>query len=220
LGYVSLNSERESLRFKPYADYQAFRYVNDRFSHRATGGAQGPISENLEVLGEAGYFYSGRAERDAFICRARIGHALNSLTYHQLGFYRRVTEPDQDLEQTWSYRLRRTLAASVHGELYFLQSRFDDLDGNRSGSDEWRVGTRLWFFSIAPETQLRLSGTYARIDYDEDVFTDRDRWTAQAEIHYRSLECRLLYHYQDGSSTPTRDGFHENLLALTVTKRF
>jgi hypothetical protein len=220
LGYVSLSSERESLRFKPFANYKAFRYSNNPFDQEANIGVQGPITEYVEVLGEVGYFHSGRSDRDAFICRARIGHAINSRTYHQLNYWRRVTQPDEDLEQSWSYRLSRSLASSVYGELYFIKSRFDDLDGNRSGSDEWRTGIRLNFLSIAPETSLRLSGTYARIDYDADIFTDRERWTAQAEIHYRSLEWRLLYHHQNTSTSPTRDGFDENMVALTMIKYF
>lgn len=220
LGYVSLSSERESLRFKPFADYQTYRYASHPFNHEANVGIQGPITENIEILGEVGYFNSGRGDREAFICRARVGHALNALTYHQFNYWRRVTEPDQDLEQSWVYRINRTLANSVYGEVYFVRSRYDDLDGNRSGSDEWKVGTRLSFLSIAPDTRLRLSGTYSRVDYDNNDFTDRERWTAQAEVHYRSLEWRLLYHHQRTSTSPTRNGYYENLLALTMIKYF
>jgi hypothetical protein len=220
LGYISLNSERESMRFKPYAEYEAYRYSDQPFNHEVHVGAQGPITDNIEVLGEVGYFNSGRANRDTYIWRARIGHLMNPLTYHQLGYTRRVTQPDQDIEQSLHYLLRRTLSSKIYGELYAVQSRFDDLDGNRTGSDEWRVGTRVSFMSIAPRTTLRLSGTYTRIDYDADIYTDRDRWTAQAEIRYGSLEWRLLYHYQSGSATPTRAGYYENLVALTMIKYF
>ena len=220
LAYVSLNSERESLRFKPFASYQVFRYSNEPFNHQTDIGFQGPISENLEILGQVGYFNSGRTDRHTTTGRARIGHSINPLTYHQLGYTRRVTQPDQDIEQSWHYLLRRTLADRVYGELYVIQSRFDDLDNNRSGSDEWRVGIRLSFLSIAPETTLRLSGTYTEIDYDSNNIRDFERWTAHAEIHRGSLEWRLLYSYYTRSTTPTQTGFYENLVALTMTKYF
>jgi hypothetical protein len=220
LAYVSLSSERESLRFKPFTDYRTFRYEDEGFNHQASIGFQGPISENLEILGEAGYFNSGRVNRDAYIGRARIGHMMNPLTYHRLGYTRRVTQPDQDIEDSWYYLFRRTITSHVYGELYAIQSHFEDLDNNDSGSDEWRVGARLTFSSIAPRTSLRLSGIYSRVDHDSNIYTDRDRWIAQVEIYHGSLEWRLLYHYQTTSTSPTRDGYYENLVALTMIKYF
>lgn len=219
LAYVSLTSERESLRFKPFAGYRVFRYENNPFNQEATVGVQGPITENLEFLGEVGYFSSGRSDRNTYIGRARLGHTINSRTFQELAYVRRVTQPDQDIEQTLSYSLRRNLAQDAYGEVFAIASRFDDFDGNRSSSEELRTGARLSML-VGQDTTLRVSGTYTRIDYDADFYGDRDRWTAQASLRYNTLEGRFIYRYESVSATTTRESYYENLFALTVTKYF
>lgn len=166
-----------------------------------------------------GYFDSGRSDRGIHIWRARLGHNISPLAYHEVGYIRRVTQPDQDIEQSLSYLLRRSLGQTAQAEFYAIGSRFDDFDGNRSSSDELCVGTRFSFL-VAEGTTLRLSGTYAKIDYDADIFGDREQWIAQMILRRRSLEGRLLYRFEEVSDTPQRASYYENLFALTVTKYF
>ncbi len=221
--FANLISERESLRFKPYARYRVDKYDYDENpDHWLRGGIHGPVTEYTHLLGEVGYFWSGDNNAESYTWRVRLEQNPTPLIYHALQYSRSVTEVDRDIEDQWLYRLRYKINDELHAELFGSLSHFEDLDKTDSGGDESRAGLRFTW-NIGQRTHLQWGAVYSKIENDRPTAADTETWTARASIQYRhtqSLDSRLTYQYQTHDSSRPLDSYYENLVLYTLTKYF
>lgn len=221
--YAIAQSERENLRFKPYASYRADRYNYDpNWNHEVRGGIAGPVTGNIDVLGEGGYFWSDNRLRSTTIWRGRIRHTIGPFTYHQFEYFRTVTEPVRDLEESYRYQIRQILGPYLFGEAYALRSTFEPLDRTDAGSLEDRFGARLTS-DLGLRTTARAGFAYSHIEIRNPAADHADAWRMRFELRYRhteDLQWLLTYQYQTVTSSRSRGTYEENLVILSVTKYF
>ncbi|MFM2081575.1 MAG: hypothetical protein RL380_266 [Verrucomicrobiota bacterium] len=222
VGFVTLRSERESLRFKPYAGYQIYRYNDRAWDQEARVGAQGPLTENINVSGSVGWFRGGHINRERMLAHGRIQHDINPHLNHSFSYRRDVTAPEQDLEESYIYNVHSILGPYLKADVFIAKSMFEDLDGNNTGTDEWRGGILLTTDTSA-KTSFRFGVVYASIKYLNSVQGEWDRWTGIAEARHHftdTFEARVSYQYQTRKSTLIGDSYDENLAVVTLTKYF
>jgi hypothetical protein len=222
VGFFTLNSERESLRFKPFASYQVRRTGEQKWDQEIRTGLAGPITENLNFYGTVGYFIGGNTDQNRFLAGASVRHQIGPLTSQSIDYRREVTEPEQDLEESYSYHLRQTLGPRLIGDAFVSYATFEDLDGNKTGTTEWRGGV-LFTSALSTRSSLRFGAIDARVKYDNSNLGEWDRWSAAAQLRHRfseAWEAILSYQYQTRNSTVTGDSYDENLIMLTVTRYF
>jgi hypothetical protein len=219
--YVSLDSERESLRFKPFARYRVSRRDSEDWDQEAHVGFRGPITENLRLLASGGYFNGGQSEKETYLARARLRHTPGPYTFHQLEFHRGITEPEGGLETSWYYLLRQVLGPDLYGEVFAFKADFDNLRRARAKGEEWRAGVRVTY-NLGKHTTLRTSATYAKFDYEGSrALGDYDAWIGRAELFYRfthSFHGRLVYQYQTRDSTRIGESYDENFVGVHFIK--
>lgn len=222
VGYASLTSERDNLRFKPFASYQIYRSNEQEWDQEMRGGFQGPVTENLKFNGSVGYFIGGKTDKRRMLAHASLRHQLGPLTSQSIVYRRDVTAPEQDLEESYSYHLRQILGPYLNADAFFTYATFEDLNNNNTGTTEWRGGLLL-NSDFSAKTVFRVGGVYARVEYNNPLLGEWDRWSAIAQLRHHfseSWEAVLTYQYQNRASTVVGDSYYENLVMLTVTKYF
>jgi len=221
--YALAQSERENLRFQPFASYYADQYNYDpNWNHELRAGIAGPITENLDILGEAGYHWSDNLLRNTTVWRARLRHTLSPYTYHEFEYHRVVTEPVRDLEESYFYRLHQILGPYLYGEAYANRASFEPLERGRFSSVEDRVGVRLTA-NLGLHTTGRFGVTYSNIRLQNPTQDRLEAWQVRDELIYKyapTVDFILTYQYQNVSSSRPMDSYHENFVLLTVTKYF
>jgi hypothetical protein len=222
VAYASLNSERESLRFQPFLSYRVYRNDERQWNHEIRGGVTAPLTQNLHLLGSAGYMWHEESKSERVVGNLRLRQTLGTYTMHQVEYLRDLTYPEQDLENSVSYRLRQTLGPYLYGVAFVKYATFEDLDRNGSGTDEWRTGVH---FNLSPSsrTTIRVGGLFSRINYDYLTLGSADKWTAVGQIRHRfsdSWETVFTYQYQTLDSTVAGNSYAENLFILTVNYYF
>jgi hypothetical protein len=221
--YASLQSERESLRFQPYASYHANKYDTDQgWNHSVRTGLAGPLTDYIDILGETGYHWSDNYQRSGTLWRARVRHTLGPLTYHDFEYRRTVTEPIRDLEESYKYSIRQVLGPFLYGEAYAARSHFEPLDNRDVGSLEDRVGIRL-VANAGLRTTVRASITYTHIQLGLPTHDRQESVRPQLDISYKlakDIQILLTYRYQYVSSSRPLSNYDENVVFLTVTKYF
>lgn len=221
--FANLINEHENMRFKPYAHYKASHYDTwNGWNHRVLAGIHGPITDYISFLAEGGYYWNDGTGRNTPLVRVRLDHNPTPLIYQSLQYAREVTEPDRDLRETWTYRLRYKINGDLYAEGFAQKERFDDLDNSLSGSDGWRGGLRFTYRGIK-NTLLQIGAVYHSIDSENPSFGERDIWTARVDVHYRHSEAfdsHLLYRYQIRDSSVPLDSYYEHLLIYTLTRYF
>lgn len=222
-GYMSLVSQRESFRFKPFVLYRASKYdYQDDWDHKVRGGIQGPITDYIYFFGDVGYYWNNDSGRNAMLWRVALEHNPTENIFHRLQYFREITEPDHDLEETWSYRIRYEINEDLRAELFGIRSVFEDLDNTNTGGNEWDAGIRFTY-RVAEHILFHIGGVYSRVENDNPVFPDVKIWTARAEFHYqhtRTLESRLVYQHQIRESNLPLDSYRENFVSYSLTKYF
>lgn len=220
--YASLKSERESLRFKPFAIYNAFHYNYYKdWEHQVLAGFQGPVTENIDVYGAFGerWLSFGGGET---IWDGRIRHKIGPYTSHSFEFGRDVTEPDRDLRDRWVYRVTQVIGAGLTFDAYGAYDKYVDLDKTGTGGDDWRAGGRLTFVP-SPKTMIQMMGTYTQHDFDVANAPDSYTWRGAFSIRYKftpTFETRMQYEYTDRNSTLRGDSYYENLGIISLIKYF
>ncbi|MBA4147314.1 MAG: outer membrane beta-barrel protein [Verrucomicrobia bacterium] len=220
--YGTLISERETLRFKPYTTYEA--WTTDLYKgwrQEAHAGVFGPVTENLSLRGDVGYFW-GSGARESVLWLLSLRHTPHPRMYHELRYTKRVTQPDEDLKETLAYRLRYSLSRDLSAVLFASRSDYDDVQSSERGALEYKAGIRFTY-DLARRTTLRLGTVFTRIENENPAAADVDRWSSRAEILYRytqTVHARLLYQHLIRDSNLPLDSYEENLVILTLTKYF
>ena len=215
---ISLVSERENLRFKPFVLYQALRTdLQDSFEHTIRAGVNGPITEQMQLHAEAGYYFGN--SRDSFLWGISIRHQAGPYTEQSIFYSRAVSSFHDEIHQIAGYNIRQIIGPKLIADAYFLHDDVQDLSGEGFTRTEYRSGLRLSIHA-GPRTNFILTGTYALVDSADSQSTTL---TGLAEVsHYftDSFLARLTYQYQKNDSDSPGESYYENLIYLSLTKYF
>ena len=181
------------------------------------------MTENLRFLGSFGYFEAGGGAGGRPMWNVRLRHNFNPLTYQQLQFRRGTTEPDRQIEESWSYMLSHVFQPDLAGYLYAIHSTYIGIPGYAKIGGEDHIGL-LFTYALAQRTLLRVGGAYTATTYENPLFfANSDSWIARAAIVYRftkSMDGQLLYQFRDRDSSLPLDSYYENKVVLTLVKYF
>jgi len=214
-----VDSVRESLRFKPFFDYEYLHTEDpDRSGHTVRVGVRGPITDLMFFRGDVGYFFDPDRDNSNFLWSLRVSHTPTPRLKHTAIYERSTSDFLDELDTRAGYSIRSTIGPDLTGAAYITHHWIEDLDHQVPDREETRAGLTFNYIQ-SPRTQYRLTGEYARIAY-EDNFGDSTVWRGRAEIEHRFLEklyARLIYQYQKRDSHLLDPNFTENLMYLTVS---
>lgn len=215
-------SERENMRFKPFFSYRAVHTDRrDGFNHEVRLGINGPITDQLDLHADVGWFHRDETGDNRFLYALRLRHIAGPYTVETLSFDRRYNDLSDEIRDELGYRVEQVLGPKIRGVAFASYSKVDDLGDDRFDRNEWRTGVRLTL-EPGPRTTFRLSGIYTERDSNGE-FGNRQTWTGRLELTYRftdTLVSRLLYQYQTRDSNRRTDSYDENLVFLTISKYF
>lgn len=215
---VSLVSERENMRFKPFVIYQALKTdLQDSFQQSVRGGVDGPITDQLQFHGEVGWYFGDRS--DAFLWLVSLRHQAGPHTEQSIFYGRAVNSFYDELNETAGYNIRQVLGPKVVADAFILHNKVTALLDDGFSYSEYRTGLR---FSIVagPRTNFILTGTYALVESDQG---QSNTWTGLAQVSHYFTDTflgRLVYQYQQNDSDFFDDNYYENLVFLSLTKYF
>ncbi|MDB6058183.1 MAG: hypothetical protein JWO95_2027 [Verrucomicrobiales bacterium] len=222
--FAMVRNERESMRFKPFAYYDAYRYNYDpEWTHQAGVGIDGPVTDNTFFRAEAGYTW-GALVRDTEFYKVRLINIPTPLTRQELSFSRVVTEPVREIRDRYRYDIHQVLGKDLWGRMYLQRSIYYPNQAGVYGSVEDRAAARVIWQPTIGHT-LVLGGSYAENRFD-NLGRDRETtWEARAEIRYQyspTLRLTLLYRYANIDTQ--RGNFEtdtaENLWLFTARRFF
>jgi hypothetical protein len=215
-------SERDNQRFKPFAYYRATHTdLADGFNHQFRLGINGPITDQVMLHADVGWFHSDDTGADRFLWRLDLDHLAGPYTTESVSLGSEVGDFTNEYRTYAAYRLHQIIGPKLTGETFATIGTVEDLDtGDRR--DEFRTGVRVGAF-LGPRTALRGSGIYSIVDSTNEDFGQRETWTLRLELTYHftdSLFSRLVYQYQIRDSSRPGDSYDENLVFLSLTKYF
>ncbi len=215
---VSLVSERENLRFKPFVMYQAMKTdLENSFEHTIRAGVDGPITDQIQLHAEAGYYFGNN--QDAFLWGVSLRHQAGPYTEESLFFGRSVSSFHDEINEIIGYDIRQILGPKVIADAFFLRDDIHALNSSGFSRVEYRSGLRF-SISAGPRTNILLTGTYALVD---SAGGQSNTLTGRAEVsHYftDTFLARLIYQYQDSTSDFQNQSYYENLIYFSLTKYF
>ena len=218
---VSLVSERENLRFKPFIVYQALRTdVAGSFGQTVRAGVDGPITDQLQLHADVGYFFG--ENQDSLLWAVNLRHQAGPYTEESLYFGRSVSSFHDEISEVLGYNIRQILGPRIVANAFFSRNNVRNLTGRREDQFsrvEYRTGLRIAIVA-GPRTNFSLTGTYGVSESDDSHFTTL---TGLAEVSHRFTDtfvARLLYQYQEHDSDFREDSYYENLVYLSLTKYF
>ena len=223
-GVIAVN-ERENMRFKPFASYRG-RQINTRpgLDQIAEGGVFGPITDQLDFLGSAGWSKAGRSNQENLIWQINLNHTAGPYTTQTLSFSRQVSdpEPNSDLIEVLSYRITQILGPDLTGQIFARWITFDDLDNNLMNSKQWVIGARL-LYRVSPRTDILAQVVRTQIEEDDPAVGDSIYWTGRLTMGHKfseSLTGRVAYSYENRDGGVVGNTYEENLVVLTIEKQF
>jgi hypothetical protein len=221
--FVSLASQRENLRFKPFANYEAFRSDSeDPFHHIFRAGIAGPITEHMYLFAEGGFWFR-EDEESGVLWRVGIDHAVGPYTHQSLVYARTFDDFHEEIWEGVGYTLRQILGPRLYASAFVYKLRIEDAFNDHTNDDEdferneLRSGVRLTL-AAGPKTTVRLTGLYSNFDID-----NTEALIGRLEIGYRFTESvlgRFMYQYHRRTSDFELDNYKENLFFVSVTKFF
>ncbi len=222
--FVTLRNERESMRFKPFIYYDAYRYNYDPdWTQQAGAGLSGPVTENLQLFAEGGYQW-GPLINNIWFYRLRLVQTPGPYTQQFLSYSRIVTEPVKEVRDTYRYGINQVLGTDMWGRLYVQRSIFKPEQFGVFGSVEDRAATRI-IWRPTPGHSIIAYGAYTESRFDNPSRDRETTWEARAEFHYDyrpDVRFSLIYRYLNINTRQTllqRDTA-ENLWLLTARKFF
>lgn len=216
---VSLSDENPNTRFKPYFVYEAIRTDEfDSVQNIFRFGVRGPITDNLFLWAEGGYFTGGFSGNDGALWRVELDHTPSPYTRHSILYTREFNYFHDELDDIVGYNIHQILGPKLDTDFYAYRIHIDDqFDNSGFTDDQWRLGLRFTY-AVGPKTTLRLTGEYYSSDFD-----NTEAWIGRAEIGYNftnTLLLQLLYQYQKSNSDLFSRNYTENLIYVSLTKYF
>jgi len=221
--YTEVVSERENLRFKPYAGYAAS--TSDRlrgWDQVLYGGVFGPITDQLDFQGEAGYVFSGNSDRESTIWRVGLLHWAGPYTVQSIRYSRSLVQPDRVLETTLEYTIDQVLGPYLTGRIRAARSEYEDLDVGNSLVVDQSVGGQL-VYDLDHFGNIVFFGQFRDINFENPASADYTLLTLQLSYGTRLGEhtsSRFFYQFEKRDSTQVGDSYYENLVGLSLTYSF
>ncbi len=214
-----IDSVRESLRFKPYFDYEYLHTADpERSGQTARIGVRGPVTDLMFFRGDVGYYLDDERNNSNLVWSLRLSHTPTPRLRHTLIFERNTSDFLEEMDERLGYHISKVIGPDFVASAFTTYHWIEDLDHAVPDREEWRSGVTFNYIQ-SPRTQYRLTGEYIRIAYEED-FGSTDVWRGRAEIQHRFYEklyARLIYQYQKRESHRLTTDFSENLLYLSLS---
>ena len=218
---VSLTSERPNMRFKPTLSHSLFRSdLRPAWDRLSSLTLNGPVSEYMDLTARIGQYSPGNIESNSLLWGLDLGHAPRPSIYHSVYIEHGASGPNVDLTRDLGWQLTWTVGPYTDLDFVIEQREFLDLDGDGSGSNEFRVGT-----IITQELGNGLIGTfgviYRELDFSSDLLGNNEIWTTRFRLQKRfsdSVTVGLTYQLEEWMASLEGGGFVENLVILNVTK--
>ena len=220
---AGLESYRESLRFKPYANYRLSQRDNpDRTYHTSRVGLRGPITDLIKFDGNVGYSLEDKTSNEGWLWHTRLEHTVNPRTRHSVSWSRNVYDLSDEISQHVLYQFDHVLGPGLSTELFGGYFWTEELSGNNPDREDLRAGVRATW-RVSPRTTVRLWGQYTDISRSDDSFHTK-AWRGRFELSHRlydRLSTRLVYQHTNlDSIRGTANSYDENLLYFTTSYSF
>lgn len=222
---AELRSERENLRFKPFANYSA-RHQNNRFGYDAAtrGGFSGPITPYLDLRSEMGYFLAGDESGEGYVWQVSLSHRPRERLQHQLDYLRTVTYPDRALVTTVSYSVQLQASPDIILEAAVQEQNLEPLDNpnNSFGGKQFRTEGRF-NYRIIDRITTRLGYAWTHSVGRGAGPLRFDLHTIRYELnmaHTPTFSSALFYQHEFRDSNRLLDSYVENVISLTLTRTF
>lgn len=223
--FAMFRNERESMRFKPFAFYDAYRYNYDpEWTHQVGAGLDGPITDNLWGRAEGGYMWGAALLKNTWFYRFRLVQTPGPLTRQELEYSRVVTEPVREIRDRYRYAIHQVLGQDLEGRMFLQRSVYLPDQLGVYGSVEDRADARVIWRPVVRHT-LVLGTSYAENRFSNPGRDRETTWEARAEIRYQyspTFLVSFLYRY---ANINTKRGLFEtdtaeNLFLLTARRFF
>ena len=206
------------MRFKPFADYRVISNSGwEDWAQVAYIGIEGPITKQIDFLGEFGYYDSGASPLTTQLWTVGLRHRIGPFTWHELEWTRRPTDPERFIRTGWFYRLHQILTKDIDAEFVFDYSDYDKEDEDIRDSNQIETGL-IFTYNMSPKLLTRIGGYYRRFECDNPIYKDIEIYTARVELkinHTKTFYTRLLYQFERRNSSLNYD---ENMIMITLTK--
>lgn len=215
---ISLISQRENMRFKPYFIYDVYRTdQSEDLQHVFRAGFTGPITDQMFLAAEVGYFTGGNGD-NGMLWNVSLNHEVGPYTRQSLTYARDFNYFRDVINEGVGYNLQQILGPKLRAQFYVYRLRVEEFfDDTSTVDNEWLSGVQLTY-EIGPKTTLRLTGEYAKTDLD-----GREDWLGRADLAYNFTDTLLLqlsYQYRDTTIDIFDQRYTENLIFLSLTKYF
>lgn len=221
--YAQLQSQRENLRFKPYAYYRAEKDdTQTGWDQSVGGGIIGPITEQLMFQGEAGYSFTAAGLRDTETWSAALLHDAGPFTRHSIEWFRQRTDPADLVEQSLTYNLRQILGPYLRADLYLRRTAYEDqLNPANDSTEDLIAGTLT--HDLGDYGQLQFLAMYRILDFENPATADYNLLTLRLIYGFdlgETVSGTVFYQFERKDSTAIGQDYYENLVALRVRKSF
>jgi hypothetical protein len=222
-GRLALVNERENTRFKPYMIYRASKEdTSKEVDHEGRLGVVGPITEQLDFLGDFGYAKAGDAGAERFVWTGRLTHNPRPGTQQAIEYNRTLTAPDEFLSEVLSYHLSQVIGPYILTQWLLERRTYEDLNNRGQGSQEFRAGSHV-VWSVGPRLEITTGIIYTKRTFESPTNPNHTLLTGRLEFRHKTTEkmsTSLLYQYEQRDSLRAGDSYFENLVVLTLTRRF
>lgn len=214
--YATAESERENLRFKPFADYHLTQ-VNGS-AQQLNAGLKGPITEQLGFMGSSGAAIKPDGAT-SLLWKLNLSHVAGAYTVQSLNYSRTLDDFNQALLQSLGYRLNQTLGPSLSAALNLSHSKSESLSGEFPDLKFYLAGLNLTqILSSKTSTQLGFFYTNGQSGGSEKVQTYMALW-GLTHAFTDKLSTSLMYrHYRRYSKS--EEDTYENSVFIYLSQQF
>jgi hypothetical protein len=221
--YAKVESQRENLRFKPYAYYQAEKQdIQLGWSQSVGAGVTGPITDQLFFQGEVGYVFGSPGHRDSETWGVALLHEAGPYTKQSITYRRYLTDPEDLVEQSLTYKLQQILGPYLTGYFYARYTTYEDLNTALSDSVEELLGAGLKY-DVGKFGEFQVLGLHRTLRYDNPAKNDSTTITVRMTYDFplgETLDGSIFYQFETRDSQVATDSYYENLAGVRLTKRF
>jgi len=221
---LQLSTERETMRFKPYLQYDVM-HMDDvsGLAHWVRLGIRGPLTEQIDLLGEAGY-YSGYefGKQDYVTGRVELSHVVGPSTSEFLRFNRGSDMLGESVVTSVGYQLNQILGPSVTARLFAYAGENSSVRGSTLSDREARTGLGV-SYNPGSKFVFNWDNYYGRLE----GFTGHghgDFIGTEVDMHYRlstSTTLSVLYLFNRGDEYFTSySSALRNIVLITVQRSF
>jgi len=219
----SLMSQRETMRFKPFLEYEANRLEGRGWDHQVRAGVRGPVTDYIDFLGDFGYYNQLDGSTDSYLWDLELIHNPRPSTWHRIMYSRSVTYPYRYIVTDLEYRIAQGMGPYVTSDFAVARRTYQIAQAGGSSYTEYRAEAGLSIV-MGPRTHIRPLVSYYKItDIKPGPSFDADVWTGRLEFDYQftdKLRSNLFYQHQRRDSQKAGDSYYESLAGLTITKIF